>query len=192
MHHAYFAQVQGPMFPSDEYMTDTYDDVVKSMTAIVGVEIGPVARLFHFHMLLDVRHLSKIAVDQRIFQEYFLGCWRGQLYDDELAIKSPSGHYWIPPNEQLHMYIQLQAEDEVAVSLEAYLKKDSINFVAAGLRAIAARDAAAQAAAKAAQAAAGTAAVTMEDQMEEEEEERSESLKFLCELSGGPIVHTKR
>jgi hypothetical protein len=43
------------------------------------------------------------------------------------------------------MDIQLQAEDEVAVAFEAYLKKDSVNFMAAGLRAIAVREAAAKA-----------------------------------------------
>jgi len=49
--HPYAKAVPGDIFLPDEYATDLFDDVVKSINSQVGIEVGPVARLFHFHML---------------------------------------------------------------------------------------------------------------------------------------------
>jgi hypothetical protein len=46
-----------------------------------------------------------------------------------------------PGAERFYCDIKLQVEDNVAISLEAYLKKDSMNFMTAGLRAMARREA---------------------------------------------------
>lgn len=135
--HPYARKVKGQILPADEYQTDTFDEVMLGMHANVGCEIGPVARLFHFHMLLDVKHISKIQLDRRAFSEYFLACWSGSLFNGECAIKDTSGNPWIPPHEKLYMDLRLQAEDEIAAAMDAYVQKQSMNYMAAGLRSIA-------------------------------------------------------
>jgi hypothetical protein len=135
--HPYRNKVKGQILPSDEYQTDTFDEVMLGMHATVGCEIGPVARLFHFHMLLDVKHLSKIQVDQRAFKEFFLGCWCGTLFNGDYMIKDTSGNSWIPPHEKLYFDSRLQAEDEIGAAMDAYVQKQSMNYMAAGLRSIA-------------------------------------------------------
>ena len=134
--HPYARKVKGQILPADEYQTDTFDEVMLGMHAQVGCEIGPVARLFHFHMLLDVKHISKIQLDQRAYQSFFLACWRGDLFDGEYAIRDASGNLWIPPHERLHFDLRLHAEDEVAAAMDAYVQKQSMNYMAAGLRSI--------------------------------------------------------
>jgi hypothetical protein len=135
--HPYANKVKGQILPADEYASDIFDEVMLGIHAQVGVEIGPVARLFHFHMLLDIKHISKIQLDQRAFREFFIGCWRGHLFDKAYMILDPSGNPWIPPHEQLHIDLRLHAEDEVAAAMDAYVKKQSMNYTAAGLRSLA-------------------------------------------------------
>lgn len=139
--HPYARKVNGQILPADEYVSDCFDEVVQGIHAQVGIEIGPVARLFHFHMLLDVKHISKIQLDQRAFREYFIACWRGHIFNGEYAIKDASGNDWVPQHEQLHLDLRLHAEDEVAAAMDAYVKKQSMNYTAAGLRSIAAAEA---------------------------------------------------
>jgi hypothetical protein len=100
--HPYAGVVRGPLIPPDEYASDVYDEVMLKVDTNVGVEIGPVARLFHFHMQLDVRHLSKCQLDYRAFNQYFLACWTGLLCGGDLAIRAPDGALWIPQHERFH------------------------------------------------------------------------------------------
>lgn len=134
--HPYANSAQGSIFFPDEYMTDYYEDVVRSVQAHVGCEIGPVARLFHFHMLLDVKHLSKMQLDERAFKEYFLSCWLGLLFDGQYRMTDHSGNDWIQPSERLYLQTKLLAEDTYSTTMEAYVKKQSVGFMQAGLQAL--------------------------------------------------------
>lgn len=134
--HPYRNIAKGPLFLPDEYMSDLYEDVVVSVHADVGCEIGPVARLFHFHMLLDTKHLSKLQVDTNVMQLYFLSCWMGLKYGGQYTMKDPSGRLWISPNEKPHMKLDLLGTDHVAVVMDAYVKKQSTGFFQAGLQAM--------------------------------------------------------
>lgn len=144
--HPYAHTVTGGMLLPDEYQTDYYEDVVDKVDGRVGVEVGPVQRLFHFHMILDVWHRSKVAVDQRAFKEFFHACWVGLLFPGEeqedgsfapgeYEIHDPNGRLWIPPHERLYMDIRLMAEDAYASVVDAYVKKDQVGFSAALLQA---------------------------------------------------------
>jgi hypothetical protein len=139
--HPYAKAVPGDIFLPDEYLTDLFDDVVKSVKSQVGIEVGPVARLFHFHMLLDVKHISKVAIDQRAFLGYFLGCWQGRLFQQtpgkpgKFYIRDQSGYDFVQAWERPYLDIQLLAEDSANIVTEAYVKKQAIGFMNAARRA---------------------------------------------------------
>jgi hypothetical protein len=134
--HPYVKEADGPLFLPDEYMSDCYEDVMLKVHADVGCEIGPVARLFHFHMLLDTKHLSKVQLDQRALTEFFMGCWTGILYNRQYAMTDHNGRPWITPNERPYLQIKLLAEDQIALVMEAYVKKQSLGFMQAAHRAM--------------------------------------------------------
>jgi hypothetical protein len=139
--HPYAKAVPGDIFLPDEYATDLFDDVVKSVNSQVGIEVGPVARLFHFHMLLDVKHISKVAIDQRAFIGYFLGCWQGRLFQQtpgkpgDFYIRDQSGYDFVQAWERPYLDIRLMAEDSANIVTEAYVKKQAIGFMNAARRA---------------------------------------------------------
>jgi hypothetical protein len=101
--HPYAQTVRGPIMPADEYMTDTYQEMVKSVSGSVHVHIAPVSRLFSFQLTLKVGHVSKIQLDRRALEEYFVCCWRGHLFGSELAIQGPGGELWLPPHEHVEI-----------------------------------------------------------------------------------------
>ena len=133
--HPYADYVHGPIFLPDEYESDVYAEVVQSVKGVIGCEIGPTAKLFHFHLLLDVRHISKIQLDQRALQEFFLGCWTGLLYEGKYKMYDAAGRDFVGPQERPHMQCDLLPEDNFQVAIMAYIKKDSLGFRNAALRA---------------------------------------------------------
>jgi hypothetical protein len=142
--HPYVSAIKGPIFLADEYASDLFDDVVLSCNSQVGIEVGPVARLFHFHMLLDFKHLSKLAVDKRAFIAYFLACWQGSLFKSpgaefgDYCIRDQSGYEFVQPWERPYLDIKLLAEDSANIVAEAYVKKQAIGFMNAARHAEAA------------------------------------------------------
>ena len=133
--HPYKDHVLGPIFLPDEYESDVYAEVVKGVKGVMGCEIGPTAKLFHFHLLLDVKHISKIQLDQRALQEFFLGCWTGLLFDGRYKMYDAAGRDFVGPQERPHMQCELLPEDQFMVAIMAYIKKDSLGFRNAALRA---------------------------------------------------------
>ena len=118
-----------------QYESDVYAEVVKGVKGVMGCEIGPTAKLFHFHLLLDVKHISKIQLDQRALQEFVLGCWTGLLFDGRYKMYDAAGRDFVGPQERPHMQCELLPEDQFMVAIMAYIKKDSLGFRNAALRA---------------------------------------------------------
>ena len=136
--HPYRHLVKGPMLLPDEYASDRFEDVVLSVDGQAGTEIGPIQRLFHFHMILDIKHLSKLQIDEVAFKEWFMDAWRGVSHEGKYRMTDVTGRDWILPQESLHMDTRLMAEDNYDKVLEAYVTKGSVGFKTAQLRAMAA------------------------------------------------------
>jgi len=133
--HPYAHLIKGPIFLPDEYETDTFDAVVTKIKAQVGVEIGPQARLFHFHLLLDIKHLSKLALDQGEIRRYFTEAWAGTGSTGTMfQIKDIGGNPWMRPSERLYVDIKLLAEDNYDLVLSAYVQKELMGFRNAAMR----------------------------------------------------------
>lgn len=137
--HPYSGNVKGTMLLPDEYASDYIDDILKTVRGTVGVEIGPVQRLFHFHCVLDVKHIGKLQLDNEAFKNYFHACWLGAKFEGEYRMQDVSGRDWILPQERLHLDNKLQPEDHADAITEAYVKKSVLGFRNAQMRAMKAR-----------------------------------------------------
>ena len=92
----------------EDYLYDTYDDHIENIAVTGGIEIGPVNRMYHFHLLLSITHWSRIQFDYFKMSDWFIESFRGNHTDskDNFPILDTNGEPWVLDSE--NWYTQLK------------------------------------------------------------------------------------
>ena len=105
----------GPMNP-EEYGNDKYADVVKEVSFQGRVEIGPVMRRVHAHIILKVIHYSQIHMFVGMMQEYVK-----TVYNKEITLKG--GKFGVEIKGKPWVAIRRLPQQRWREIMEDYLRK---------------------------------------------------------------------
>ena len=116
-------------YPATDYLHDTYDDHIEYISANGGVEIGPVNRMYHFHLMLSVVHWSRIMFDYYLMSNWFLDSFRGVHAMQEMNFKifDQNGHAWVRDSEAWYTQLKLYPQDDWDEVLRRYVRKTAMS-----------------------------------------------------------------
>jgi hypothetical protein len=133
----FYAEVGG-----SSYGYDTYETHVESVDVEGGIEIGPMMRHPHFHILLTINHWTYIQIDYFKMNHYLELLFRGQdpynwFGDEGLTVKrdymllDASGGLFYTDNENPYVDIRLYPQDNWQDIISAYVRKGATDMVSA-------------------------------------------------------------
>jgi hypothetical protein len=116
------------------YMSDTYDSHVDKVEVDGGIEIGPIRKHPHFHILVTINHFSYVQLDYFKMNHYFELLFRGldpykwfNKPEDALKFKllDASGGSFYTDNESPYVDIRLYPQDNWQDIIAAYVRKNN-------------------------------------------------------------------
>ena len=132
------------------YLDDTYETHVESVTIDGGIEIGPIRKHPHFHILLSLKHWSYVQVDyfrmNAVFELMFKGRdpfeWfrfgskeTPEVYMQKYTLRDASGGFFYGDNESPWVDVTLYPQDNWQSVLAAYVRKGAVPGVIESLNA---------------------------------------------------------
>lgn len=111
-------------YPAADYEKDTYWTHVEYVQASGGVEIGPVSRMYHFHVRLSIVHWSRIMFDYYVMSNWFMRAFKGEeAQEQNFKLLDQNGHPWIRDSEQWYAQAKLHPQDDANDVVQRYIVK---------------------------------------------------------------------
>lgn len=116
------------------YVFDTYETHVDKVDVDGGIEIGPVMKHPHFHILVTINHWTYIQIDYFKMNHFFELLFRGQdpynwfeegYVENNFMLIDASGGLFYTDNEQPYVDIRLYPQDNWQEIITAYVRKNS-------------------------------------------------------------------
>lgn len=127
----------------NSYMFDTYETHVEKVDVDGGIEIGPMMRHPHFHILLTINHWSYVQFDY-YKMNYILEMWFKGLdpwnwfpaghVDSEFKLEAASGDLFYTDNEHPYVDIRLYPQDNWQDIITAYVRKNTAPSIMEAIR----------------------------------------------------------
>ena len=132
------------------YLDDTYETHVESVTIDGGIEIGPIRKHPHFHILLSLKHWSYVQVDYFRMNAVFELMFKGKdpfewfrfgstetpdVYMQKYTLRDASGGFFYGDNESPWVDVTLYPQDNWQSVLAAYVRKGTVPGVIESLNA---------------------------------------------------------
>ena len=124
------------------YVDDTYETHVEKVDVDGGIEIGPMMKHPHFHVLLTINHWSYVQLDYFKMNQYLEVLFRGQdphnWYNDggatvreQYKLIDASGGPFYTDNEKPYVDIRLYPQDNWQDIIAAYVRKGANDVLGA-------------------------------------------------------------
>lgn len=125
------------------YIYDTYETHVDKVSVDGGIEIGPLMKHPHFHILVTINHWSYVHIDYFKMNHFLELLFRGQdpyhwfapgFVEQNFMLVGASGDYFYTDNEQPYVDIRLYPQDNWQDIITAYVRKSSTPGIMEAIR----------------------------------------------------------
>lgn len=125
------------------YVFDTYETHVDKVEVDGGIEIGPVMKHPHFHILVTINHWTYIQIDYFKMNHFFELLFRGQdpynwfeegYVEKNFMLIDASGGLFYTDNEQPYVDIRLYPQDNWQDIITAYVRKNTTPSINEAIR----------------------------------------------------------
>ena len=131
---------QGAPHPMNSYVYDTYETHIDSVEVDAGVEIGPIRKHPHFHLLLTINHFTYVQIDYFKMNAYLEMMFKGidplqKGWGDRFLMTASSGDLFYSDNENPMVDIRVYPQDNWQDIISAYVRKNATPSVMESIRA---------------------------------------------------------